>query len=377
MIRRTITLAALGAGPTLIARGAPGGAATAARCKPLAPAKAKLTRNKARTLATVSWRLPSRHPANLAYRVTRDGAVVGQTRGRRMRVRVSPGVAAKITVTAVVGGRPTGCHVTLRLRGRAQVRPGAPGAINGLFTEVRRGGRALRVSWNASARGARPLAGYRLLGDGKARRVTKRRSVTLQLRSRHAPPSRPAAVAASNATETTATLSWRPSRAVGARIGAYWILRKGRTVRAVKRARVRLTGLTSGQAYAYRIVAVDSLGWTSRRSQAVTVKTGHRPPGAPGAPSATSVTDTAVSLTWQPGMLPSGSKLRGYRVMRDGRVVSQVPATQASVGNLAPKSAHDWTVAAVDTRGYVSPPSPATRVVQADPPPTTGGVHAF
>jgi spore germination protein YaaH len=76
-------------------------------------------------------------------------------------------------------------------------------------------------------------------------------------------------------------------------------------------------------------------------------------------------------------MLPSGSKLRGYRVMRDGRVVSQVPATQASVGNLAPKSAHDWTVAAVDTRGYVSPPSPATRVVQADPPPTTGGVHAF
>src|SRR5919198_1205928 len=313
MIRRTITLAALGAGPTLIARGAPGGAATAARCKPLAPAKAKLTRNKARTLATVSWRLPSRHPANLAYRVTRDGAVVGQTRGRRMRVRVSPGVAAKITVTAVVG-----------------------------------------------------TAG-----------VTGPESRKVVLRAGHAPPRRPAAVAASNATETTATLSWRPSRAVGARIGAYWILRKGRTVRAVKRARVRLTGLTSGQAYAYRIVAVDSLGWTSRRSQAVTVKTGHRPPGAPGAPSATSVTDTAVSLTWQPGMLPSGSKLRGYRVMRDGRVVSQVPATQASVGNLAPKSAHDWTVAAVDTRGYVSPPSPATRVVQADPPPTTGGVHAF
>jgi spore germination protein len=31
----------------------------------------------------------------------------------------------------------------------------------------------------------------------------------------------------------------------------------------------------------------------------------------------------------------------------------------------------------VDTRGYVSPASPVTKVAQADPPPTTGDAHAF
>jgi spore germination protein YaaH len=34
-------------------------------------------------------------------------------------------------------------------------------------------------------------------------------------------------------------------------------------------------------------------------------------------------------------------------------------------------------VATVDTLGYVSPPSPATRIVQTDPPPTTGTAQAF
>jgi spore germination protein YaaH len=84
-----------------------------------------------------------------------------------------------------------------------------------------------------------------------------------------------------------------------------------------------------------------------------------------------------VSLAWDASALPVGSQLRGYRLMRDGEVITQVAALSADIGNLAPKSTHDWTVAAVDTQGQASAPSPATRVVQSDPPPTTGGVHAY
>jgi spore germination protein YaaH len=109
----------------------------------------------------------------------------------------------------------------------------------------------------------------------------------------------------------------------------------------------------------------------------VTVTTGHSAPKAPAAPRAASVTDTAVTLAWPKAKLPYGSKLRGYRVMRDGAVVTQVAASQATIGNLAPKATHDWTIAAVDTRGYASAPSPATRVTQAAPPPTVGGVQTF
>ena len=63
--------------------------------------------------------------------------------------------------------------------------------------------------------------------------------------------------------------------------------------------------------------------------------------------------------------------------MRDGVVVTQVAARQATIGNLAAKATHDWTIAAVDTRGYASAPSRATRVTQAAPPPTAGGVQTF
>jgi spore germination protein YaaH len=96
-------------------------------------------------------------------------------------------------------------------------------------------------------------------------------------------------------------------------------------------------------------------------------------PGAPGAPRAAAVTDTTVTLTWA----ASKGDVRGYRVVRDGRTVRQVAGRRVKVTNLAPKTAYRWTVRAVGAGGAVSKPSPATRVVQGDPPPATGSVHAY
>ncbi len=370
---------------------APAQAATS--CKTTKPTKVKVTPNAAGTSLKVTWRKPRR--AGVVFRVARDGATIGQTRGRTMRVRTSAGATPKITVTAIVNGRRTNCKVTIKVRTKALDQ------VIGLAARPK-GDDALTLSWDA-IKGAKA---YRLLRDGRSVRQLKTRTVTVPISSNrtyryqvaavdsagragrasskvtvktgHRAPSRPLAPAASDVTETEATLSWGAAKAVRGRISSYRLLDgNSRTVRGVQSTQVRLTGLATLQTRTYRVVAIDSLGWTSAPSDAVAFTTNHIAPAAPSAPRANSVTDTSVSLTWTPAPLPGGSKLRGYRVLRDGAVVAQVAGEAVDIGNLAPKATYGWSVQAVDTRGYVSAVSPVTPIAQADPPATTGDAHAF
>jgi spore germination protein YaaH len=287
----------------------------------------------------------------------------------------------------------------------AQAAAKRPGVVRGLTVRPH-GAKAVVLTWERARRGARPLAGYRVLRNGKTVRQTRarrmrvpiwttrawryrvvavdaagrlgRRSAAVTVAAGHKPPTRPRAVAVSDVSATTARLSWAPARGVRARIASYRVIDgSGRTVHGAHGTSLRLTGLASAHTRTFRVLAVDSLGWTSAPSAAVTVTTGHNVPPTPGAPVAASVSDSSVTLAWPAVAAPAGSKLRGYRVLRDGAVVAQVSSPQAVIANLAPKSAHDWSVAAVDTLGYASAPSPATHVVQADPPPTQGNAQAF
>jgi spore germination protein YaaH len=408
VIRRTLPLAALSAGALLLGAAAPGGAqaASSKQCATVAPGSVSATPNAAGNAVAVRWTAPRKHPAKLAYRVARDGAVVGQTSGRKYRVIVSPGRATKITLTAIVAGHKTRCKVVVPVQTPAAAAPvagaGGPGPVSGLSVRPK-GRRFVVLSWNPATRGANGLRNYRVLREGKAVRKTSKRKLkvrigakaryqvvavdkkgrqggrsgTVVVRSGHVAPTKPAAPAVSEAADTAVTLSWRRSRALRGAVRQYWLIRDGRIVRGVKGTSTRLTGLPTGRALKFRIVAVDSLGWASKSSDDVVVQTGHAAPPAPQAPTAINVSDTSLTLGWDPVALPGGSKLRGYRVIRDGKVVAQVPNAQATFGNLAPKSTHDWSVATVDTLGYVSPPSSATRIVQTDPPPTTGNAQAF
>jgi spore germination protein YaaH len=281
----------------------------------------------------------------------------------------------------------------------AQAAPAAPAPVKGL-TARPAGKLSATLSWDAAQGATR----YRLIRNGRKVRDAKaltskvrltkakaryqvaavgrrgrlgRRSTAVTVVRGHSAPRAPVAAAATEVTDSAATLTWGRSKAARSRVAGYRLLSEDRTVRAVKGTRVRLSGLGSSRTLTYRVFAVDSLGWASKPSGPITVVTGHVPPSAPGAPQATSVGDTTLSLSWAASGVRGGTQLRGYRLMRDGVVVKQLPATSADLTNLAPKSSHDWSVAAIDTRGYASAPSPAARIVQADPPPTTGTSHAF
>jgi len=390
MIKSLLILPVALAGALLVS--APAQAATS--CRNLKPTKVKSTPNAAGTSLKVTWRKPKR--SGVAFRVARDGATIGQTRGRSMRVRTSAGTKPKITITTVLGGRKTKCRVTIKVS--AKVLP----QVGGLAARPD-GEDKLTLSWDA-VKGAKS---YRVLRDGKTVRQLKTRKLSVAISSNrtyryqvaavdstgragkasskvtvktgHRAPSTPVSPAASAVAETEATLSWGASKAIrGARITSYRLLDgKGLTVRGVQSTQTRLTGLSTLQTRTYRVVAIDSLGWTSAPSAPVTFTTNHTAPSAPSAPRANSVTDTSVSLTWDPAPLPSGSQLRGYRVLRDGAVVAQVAGAAADIANLAAKATYGWSVQTVDTRGYVSPPSPVTPIAQADPPATTGDAHAF
>jgi spore germination protein YaaH len=188
-------------------------------------------------------------------------------------------------------------------------------------------------------------------------------------------PKHPRKLAVRRVTDRGATLTWLRARARDGRIAGYRIRRDRKTTRQVKRlsARVRLS---SGRRYRFTVVAVDTAGHVSRSSNAVIVRTRHHRPGPPGALSASEVTDTTVGLGWGAARARSRA-IVGYRIFRNGVPLGQVRAQSTWISNLAPATGYSFTVAAVDSLGYLSEATAPLAVTTAMPPPTAGYAHAF
>lgn len=263
----------------------------------------------------LTGRLSWRGPRRARYRVERNRAVVGQTRRRWMKVAVRPGRRYRFVVR-VVPARPQPV---------ARRRAGCPARLT--------------------------------------RRIPFHR------------PGMPRRLAAERLSNEEVGISWLAGRRGDARTIGYRIYRNGETLRQT-RERSATVRLAPGREYALAVAAVDSRGRLSPRTQALAVRTDHVPPGAPGALAAATVTDSAVTLGWSPA--PEGSApVAGYRVYRDGALVSQFEGAGATVDRLAPATAYRFSVAAIDRSGYLGPETPALEVATLAPPPTQGGVHAF
>jgi spore germination protein YaaH len=134
--------------------------------------------------------------------------------------------------------------------------------------------------------------------------------------------------------------------------------------------------LASARSYTFTVRTLDSGGYLSEPAPELTVVTTHTPPSTPGSLSVSQITEQSFTLSWSPSTPVSG-EIVGYRVFRDGTPVGEVSATEMTLSNLAPSSAYEMTVVAVDSLGAISAPTPVLAVRTLDPTPTHGSVQAF
>jgi spore germination protein YaaH len=315
-----------------------------------------------------------------------------------MRRRLTIGLAAGMAMLAAGAGSAPAA--TLPAPGATVARCAtSPTAL--AFTRKARA-KTGRLSWTAPARPARATLAYRVFKDGRRVTDTTARSARIAVRPgrryrfavavvragrvqsarcraartltvRFVPPSRPTALKIS-VSGARAVLAWRTSRPGDGRVVGYRVARDGTTVARPTGPRARVA-IGRGAPQRLTVRAVDARGNVSAAA-AISTASSKEAPQAPTGLRAASVTDTSVALTWRAAKAGT-SPIAGYRVFRDGVTLGQVPGTQLSVPRLATAQAYTFTVAAVDHRGNLSPPSRALTVSTDAPPPTTGSLHAF
>ncbi|MDQ3933486.1 MAG: glycosyl hydrolase family 18 protein, partial [Actinomycetota bacterium] len=201
-----------------------------------------------------------------------------------------------------------------------------------------------------------------------ARKLTRRIAYVL--------PTRPEAIGATpDVGAATVRLAWQRASRGDARLNGYRILRDGATYGQTKDAFVDVK-VASHRSYVFTVAAVDARGKLSPASDAVTVETGHTGPPRPAGLEVRDLGDTELTLSWAPSV-PGRGRVVGYRVFRDGRMVRQVDGTSFRMTNLAAEATHSLTVVAVDSLGYLSPPSEPLSATTARPEQSTGRAHAF
>lgn len=132
----------------------------------------------------------------------------------------------------------------------------------------------------------------------------------------------------------------------------------------------------AGAAYVYRITALNAKG-ESNASARVSVNSGTTPPG-PVEDFEAYAGDREVLLRWRAPTDLGGANLSGYRVLRDGQVVTTLPPTRTEHRDegLANGVAYAYSVRAYNTKGDGAS-SPVLRVSPAAVPPSPSAVTAI
>src|SRR4051812_7243376 len=256
------------------------------------------------------------------------------------------------------------------------------------------------LSWSAPP-GARPLA-YRVYRDAEMVGETPGNSIVVHTPPGHsyvfgvrvveAPgqtspctarlkqevrfygPARPSGFAVAGARGRRARLVWARAAPGDGRVASYRVYRDGRPYKRVSGVSLRVAA--EGKAHAFQVAAADTRGNVSPRTTPVKVVRGHHPPGRPAQLRSTRVGDSEIHLSWSAGARGSG-RIAGYRIFRNGILVRQVRGRRGSDRNLAPATSYRFTVAAIDTLGYIGASAGQVSVSTASPAPTQGRAHAF
>lgn len=274
--------------------------------------------------------------------------------------------------------------------------------VSGIGLQRGDGSTRARLHWRLP-RGVPAGARFRVLRDGRVlgQRVRPLMRVRVSLRRKHRfrvlvvtgtrsrvrcsgartirigyrSPGTPQHLSAGDAAGASVRLSWQPAARGDNPVIGYRVFRDGAVNRQTRDSSVTIP-LASNRSHRVEVAAVDRQGVLGPRSRPVTVVTGHAAPPAPADLAATTVDEQTISLAWAASIPPRG-RIAGYRILRDGVPVRQVAGTTARLENLFAGRDYTFTVAAVDTLGYVSEQSAPARASTAPPQPTRGQAHAF
>ncbi|MDG4791592.1 fibronectin type III domain-containing protein [Micromonospora sp. WMMD1102] len=186
------------------------------------------------------------------------------------------------------------------------------------------------------------------------------------------PPSTPGTPVATEVTETSALLTWRPSTDdVGVTGYEVWYLRDGGNGfhGNTPVPSYRFTALTPDTSYTWMVRASDGRNH-SRFSAPVTFRTDpapvdSEPPSPPGAPVPSQVTATSVTLDWTPSTDNASAPTYLLHGSAEGTgnatVLGGGSTTSTTVRRLIPDLNYDVHLVARDVSGNVSAPSARTR----------------
>ena len=138
------------------------------------------------------------------------------------------------------------------------------------------------------------------------------------------------------------------------------------------RARTGRCACAIARTHSYRVAGIDTRGAAGPRSEPVRVLRGHRPPTAPGPAEGHPRHRLARAPVVAAARARRSGRLAGYRIFRDGLPVRQVRGRAGVDRDLAPATRYRFTVAAIDTQGYMSASTAPVSVTTARPPAVAG-----
>ncbi|HVO28767.1 MAG TPA: fibronectin type III domain-containing protein [Candidatus Paceibacterota bacterium] len=191
------------------------------------------------------------------------------------------------------------------------------------------------------------------------------------------PPTAPTDLVATPSSSSI-QLSWGASTDNVGVVG-YYISRNGiriQTTNPISGTTYTDTGLATGVAYTYSVIAYDAARNTSAPVNiSATTLLDTQPPSVPAGVMAAAASPTQINLTWQPSY--DNVQVSGYAIYRNSTLVTDTNTTSTSYSDtgLTPQTTYSYRVAAYDEVGNASaqslPPVSATTMPQDFTPPST------
>ena len=188
-------------------------------------------------------------------------------------------------------------------------------------------------------------------------------------------PSAPQSLVATSRTTTSIALSWSPS-ADDVGVVGYGLYRAGAPVGTSNSTTGIFSGLACNTNYTLAVDGFDAAGNRSSKSTVMVATTAcpdTQPPSPPTGLAATNVTQTGLTLTWNPSSDNFG--VTAYDVFRTGTKVATATGTSSIQSGLSCGTSYTFAVVALDAARNASQQAQITRSTSACPvaPPATGG----